>query len=40
MKTKTMQLVGGEFVMDMTSITDTDITNEMMNGKNIIFNRK
>lgn len=27
------KLVGGEFVMDMTSITDTDITNEMMNGK-------
>lgn len=27
------KLTGGEFVMDMTSITDTDITNETMNGK-------
>ncbi len=27
------KLLGGEFLMDMTSITDTDITNEMMNGK-------
>lgn len=27
------KLVRGEFVMDMTSMTDTDITNEMMNDK-------
>jgi polyisoprenoid-binding protein YceI len=27
------KLSGGNFVMDMTSITDTDITNESMNAK-------